>query len=184
MRNTSPPVRDLAGFAGTGYDKGKGVLSQALWVVTSSCVLEKVWFPSSMRVKVLRAFGAHIGDDVLIRHGVRVHWPWKLSVGDHVWIGVDAWILNLEPVTLGSNVCISQGALLCTGSHDAGSPTFEFDNAPIDIRDGAWIAARATVLRGVTVGEGAVVGAAALVVKDIPPNARVVAPAAVSAARP
>ncbi len=179
----TPTLRDLSGFTGAGYDKGRGVFSQALWVMTSACVFEKVWFPSFMRVKVLRAFGAHIGQRVLIRHGVRIHWPWKLSVGDDVWIGVDAWLLNLEPIAVGSNVCISQGTFLCTGSHDAESPTFEFDNAPITIGAGAWIAARATILRGVTVGEGAVVGAAALVVRDIAPNARVVSPVAIPVGR-
>lgn len=119
-----------------------------------------------------------MGERVVIRHNVRVHWPWKLTVGDDVWIGVDAWLLNLEPIVIGSNVCISQGALLCTGSHDAASPTFEFDNAPIHINDGAWIAARATILRGVTVGCDAVVGATALVTQDVAGGARALAPRA------
>ena len=81
---------------------------------------------------------------MLVRHRVRVLWPWKLTVGDHTWIGEGAWILNLEPVTLGAHVCVSQEALLCTGSHDRFSPTFEFDNAPIVIGDSVWIATRAT----------------------------------------
>jgi putative colanic acid biosynthesis acetyltransferase WcaF len=117
---------------------------------------------------------------VLIRHDVRIHWPWKLSVGSDSWIGERAWILNLEPVTIGSNVCISQEAMLCTGSHDRHSATFEFDNAPIVVGDGAWIALRATVLRGVTIGAGAVIGASALVVDDVAPNAVVVAPRGIS----
>ena len=91
---------------------------------------------------------------------------------------MSAWILNLEPVRIGANVVISQQAMLCTGSHDADDPAFEFDNAPITIADGAWVATRATVLRGVTVGEDAVVGAGALVVKDVPTGQRVVAPVA------
>ncbi|MCD5343529.1 hypothetical protein LR392_14990 [Arthrobacter sp. AK04] len=95
-----------------------------------------------------------------------------------MWIGVDAWLLNLEPIDIGSNVCISQGAFLCTGSHQADSPSFEYDNAPIRVCDGAWIAAKAIVLRGVTVGKGAVVGAGALVVRDVPERARALAPKA------
>lgn len=131
-----------------------------------------------LRIAILRAFGATVGQGVIIRHGVRIHWPWKLTVGDHVWIGVDAWLLNLEHITVGSNVCISQGALLCTGSHLIDSPTFEFDNAPIHVLDGAWIAARATVLRGVTIGEEAIVGATSLVAQDVPKGARAFAPRA------
>jgi putative colanic acid biosynthesis acetyltransferase WcaF len=127
---------------------------------------------------VLRLFGADIGERVLIRHGVRIHWPWKLQIGDDVWIGVDAWLLNLEPIRIGSNVCISQGVLLCTGSHDASSPSFEYDNAPIHIHNGAWVAARATVLRGVTVGANAVVGATALVTRDVPSGGQAYAPRA------
>lgn len=135
------------------------------------------WVPARVRVQILRAFGASIGDGVLIRHDVRIHWPWKLTVGDDSWIGEHAWILNLEPVTIGSNSCVSQGVLLCTGSHDPRSPTFAFDNAPITVGDSAWVAARATVLRGVTIGDGALVGAAALVTRDVAPGATVLAPA-------
>lgn len=160
--------RDLAHFTGAGYDKGRSVLTQAAWVLVSSVLVTKAWCPSSLRIVICRLFGATIGTGVKMRDGVRIHWPWKLSIGDNVWIGTDAWLLNLEPISIGSNVCISQGALLCTGSHDWRSSTFEFDNAPITVKDGAWVAARATVLRGVTIGTGAVVGATALVTADVP----------------
>ncbi|MFP7834824.1 DapH/DapD/GlmU-related protein [Marisediminicola sp. LYQ134] len=168
----------LGGFTGSGYDKGRGFAWQLAWVIASSLIVERMWSPSTLRVTVLRFFGASIGHGVLIRRHVKVHWPWKLTIGDNVWIGVDAWLLNLEPISLGSDVCISQSALLCTGSHRFDSATFEFDNAPIDVRDGVWIAARATVLRGVTIGSGAVIGATALVTQSVPQGARVLAPRA------
>lgn len=167
--------RALAGFTGAGYDKGRGILWQALWVATSSLAVERTWCPAKLRIIILRLFGAEIGRGVNIRQHVRVHWPWKLRVADDVWIGVDAWLLNLEPITIGSNVCISQGVFLCTGSHDHRSPTFEFDNAPIVIEDGVWVAARATVLRGVTIRKGALIGATALVSKDVPERAKMLA---------
>lgn len=175
--------RQLRDFSGAGYNKGRSFALQALWVLVSEVLVTKVWFPSSLRVQILRLFGAKIGTGVLIRHDVRIHWPWKLEIGNDVWIGVDAWILNLEPVTIGSNVCVSQGAFLCTGSHDPGSPSFEFDNAPIVIEDEVWIAARATVLRGVTIGARSIVGATALVTKNIPADTRVHAPRASQADR-
>lgn len=173
-----PQVRRLSGFTGAGYDKGRLKPVQALWVLASIMFVERTWCPSSLRVMILRIFGAEIGNGVIIRNRVRVHWPWKLTIGNDVWIGVDSWLLNLEPIHIGSDVCISQGAFLCTGSHRADSPTFEYDNAPITVRDGAWIAARATVLRGVTIGQRAVVGAGALVVQDVPAGARALAPKA------
>lgn len=170
--------RQLAAFTGAGYDKGRGTLVCAAWALVAEPLQRSVLCPPSVRAKILTAFGAQIGTGVLIRHGVRIHWPWKLTVGENSWIGVGAWLLNLEPITIGANVCISQQAMLCTGSHRADDPSFEFDNAPVRVADGAWIALRATVLRGVTVGEDAVVGATALVTKDVAPGERVLAPAA------
>ncbi len=163
-------ARSLAGFTGAGYDKGRSVVWQALWHAVHHGAFRRWWFPPRLRPFVLRRFGARIGTGVLIRQDVRVHWPWKLEVGDHSWIGEGAWLLNLEPITIGHDVCVSQDALLCTGSHDRHSPTFEFDNGPIVLEDEVWVAARATVLRGVTVGAGAVVAAGAIVRADVPPG--------------
>lgn len=168
--------RRLGRFTGAGYDKGRGLVTCGLWAFIAEPLQRSVLCPPKLRTKILRAFGADIAAGVLIRHDVRIHWPWKLSVGKDSWIGVGVWLLNLEPITIGSDVCISQGVLVCTGSHQADNPAFEYDNAPICIEDGAWLAARATVLRGVTVGADAVVGATALVTKDVPPGARVLAP--------
>jgi putative colanic acid biosynthesis acetyltransferase WcaF len=169
-------VRRLDLFSGAGYDKGRPPAHQVLWLLVSGLVVRRWWCPVSLRIAILRAFGAEIGSGVLIRHDVKIHWPWKLKIGDHSWIGEETWILNLEPVDIGAQVCVSQGVLLCTGSHDRHSPSFEFDNAPIVVGDGAWIAARATVLRGVTVGSRAVVGATALVTKDVAEDSVVLAP--------
>lgn len=143
-----------------------------------SLLVSPWWCPNSILLQVLRMFGAEIGVGVSIRHRVRIHWPWKLTVGDYPRIGEDAWILNLGPVTIGSNTCISQSVLLCTGSHDRRSESIEFDNAPIVVGDRAWIAARAAVLCGVTIGDDATIGATALVTVDVAGGATVVAPAA------
>ncbi|GAB7064527.1 putative colanic acid biosynthesis acetyltransferase [Streptomyces mexicanus] len=170
---THRPVvaRSLRGFTGAGYDKGRPLVVQAAWFAVLHLVFVKWWCPARWRPALLRAFGARVGRRVLIRHGVRVHWPWKLEIGDDVWIGEGAWILNLEPVTIGSDSCVSQGALLCTGSHRRRSATFEFDNGPIRLEPGSWVAARAVVLRGVTVGRGGVVGAGAVATRDLAPGA-------------
>ncbi|MFF4655800.1 putative colanic acid biosynthesis acetyltransferase [Streptomyces sp. NPDC001381] len=171
VRDATPrPVaaRHLRGFTGAGYDKGRPLLAQAAWFAALHLLFVKWWFPARWRPPLLRAFGARVGRRVLIRRGVRVHWPWKLDVGDDVWIGEDAWILNLEPVSIGHDCCVSQSALLCTGSHRRRSATFEFDNGPIRLEPGSWVAARAVVLRGVTVGPCAVVGAGAVAHQDVP----------------
>jgi len=173
-------ARSLAGFTGRGYDKGRSKPWQLAWFLTSFAVVERSWCPSQLRVWILRLFGAEIGSGVFIRQHVRIHWPWKLTIGNDVWIGVDAWLLNLEPIVLGSDVCISQSAFLCTGSHSRSSPTFEFDNAPIRVGNGVWIAARATILRGVEIGDGALIGATALVARNVNPGATVLAPGSIT----
>ncbi|MFI7411080.1 putative colanic acid biosynthesis acetyltransferase [Streptomyces sp. NPDC049627] len=162
--------RSLRGFTGAGYDKGRPWLVQAAWFAVLHLAFSRWWFPARWRPAVLRLFGARVGRRVLIRHGVRVHWPWRLRIGDDVWIGEGAWLLNLQQITIGSDVCVSQDALLCTGSHQHRSPTMEFDNGPIQLEPGSWVAARAVVLRGVTVGRGAVVGASAVAHRDVAPG--------------
>jgi putative colanic acid biosynthesis acetyltransferase WcaF len=163
--------RSLASFTQVGYDKGRPFVVQAMWFAVMNLIFMKWWFPGRFRPKVLRTFGASVGTGVVIRHRVRVLWPWKLTIGDDSWIGEEVWLLNLEPISIGSDVCLSQDAFLCTGSHDRRSPSFGYDNGPIVIEDRAWVAARATVLRGVTVGRGAVVGAGVVVSADVPEGA-------------
>ena len=153
------PGRRLADFTGAGYDKGRSVLWQAAWFATMNLVFSAWWLPARFRPGILRAFGARVGRGVLIRHRVRVLWPWKLSIGDDCWIGEGAWLLNLQPIVIEHDVCVSQEALLCTGSHRHRDPAFGFDNAAIQVGAGAWIAARAVVLRGSQVPAGEVVPA-------------------------
>ncbi len=173
MSAYEPQSRSLRAFTGAGYTAGRGKLWQAAWFATMNLVFMAWWCPKALRPLLLKAFGAQIGERVFIRHRVRVLWPWKLSIGDDSWIGEDVWLLNLEPITVGKDVCLSQGAFLCTGSHDARSASFEYDNGPIDVEAGAWVAAQAIVLRGTTIGVGAVVGARAVVTRDLPAGARV-----------
>jgi putative colanic acid biosynthesis acetyltransferase WcaF len=162
--------RSLAVRRGRPYDKGRGFAAQVLWVAVSTLVFTQVWCPNRLRCAILRWFGAQIGKGVLIRHAVTVQWPWKLSIGDNSWIGTGAELYNIDDIVIGSDVCISQHAYLCTGSHDRWSPTFEFDNGPIVIDDGAWLCARTTVLRGVTIGSNSVIAATSLIFHDVPPD--------------
>ncbi len=139
------------------YTPGAPYWKQLLWYFLGSPLLESYWLPiSSLKVGILRSFGARIGQQVRIKPGVRVKFPWRLTVGDHVWIGEDAWIDNLADVTLESHVCLSQGVYLCTGNHDWNHPDFKLIPAPIHIQESSWIAAKSVIGPGVTVGRGAV----------------------------
>ena len=75
-------------------------------------------YPSTFKAIILRVFGAKVGKGLVIRTHVRIKQPWRLSIGDHVWIGESVWIDNLVQVAIASNVCLSQGAFLLTGNHD------------------------------------------------------------------
>jgi putative colanic acid biosynthesis acetyltransferase WcaF len=173
----SPGARfSLRDFSGDGRPVGVPPVVRLLWMLVSRCLTMQWWCPNQLRVLVLRAFGARIGTGTRIKFDVKIDWPWKLEIGNDTWIGESTWIINAEPVVIGSNTCISQAVLLCSGGHDRFSPTLEFDNAPIFIGDSVWIATRATVLRGVRVADGATVGATALVTRDVPEAATILAP--------
>lgn len=119
---------------------------------------------------MLRLFGAKIGRHVQIHPSVRIFLPWNLEVGDWSSIGFDALVYNLGRVTIGERVTISQRAHLCAGSHDYRDSAMLLLKPPIHVGDGAWICADAFVGPGVTVGEGAVLGARSVVMRDVERN--------------
>jgi putative colanic acid biosynthesis acetyltransferase WcaF len=155
----------------SGLDRGAPRWKEAFWLLVKvPFFLFPVPLPSRLRVGILRAFGARLGKGIVIRPGVDISFPWRFTSGDHVWIGERARLLTLAPISLGSHVCISQEAFLCTGSHDYKSPGFDLIVKPITVEEGCWIAARAFVGPGVTVAAGAVVAAGSVVVKDVASN--------------
>lgn len=121
------------------------------------------------RVLVLRCFGAKIGKHCKIRSSVSIWAPWNLVLGDYVSIGQHAHIYSVDKIVLQTKVCISQGAYLCTASHDIMKQCNPLITSPICVKSFAWVAADAFVGMGVTIGEGAVVGARAAVFKDVEP---------------
>jgi putative colanic acid biosynthesis acetyltransferase WcaF len=118
---------------------------------------------------VLRCFGAKIGAQVNTYPSTWVYFPWNLTVGAWSAIGEQAFIYNLGPVTLGEKVTVSHRAQLCAGTHDYTKPDLPLIKPPIVIQDQAWVCADAFVGPGVTIGEGAIVGARAVVTKSVAP---------------
>ena len=172
MARIPPPatrVRNDLFDPGKGLERGRPAFVEAAWYLCKCAFfLTPLPFPSAFKRALLRAFGAKVGRRVVIKPRVNIHLPWKLSVGDHTWLGEEVCILNLEPVTLGAQCCISQRAFLCTGNHDYTEPDMPFRNAPIVIQDGAWVGAQTFVAPGVTVGEEAVISAGAVVTSSLP----------------
>lgn len=119
------------------------------------------------RIALLRMFGARIGSGLVIKNGVNVKFPWKLTVGRDCWLGEGCWIDNLDEVVIGDDVCISQGAMLLTGNHDYSVASMPYRNAKIRVYDGAWIGARAVVCPGVRVGVDAVLTVGSVATHDL-----------------
>jgi putative colanic acid biosynthesis acetyltransferase WcaF len=156
---------------GKGLDRGRPKAVEMLWYfLKCAFLLSALPWPSGFKVALLRAFGAKIGNGVVIKPRVNVHFPWKLEVGDHAWVGEEVFILNFERVWIGANACISQRAFLCTGNHDYRDPQFSYRNAPITIGDGAWVGAGVFVGPGVDVGGEAVLAAGSVVTRHVPAN--------------
>lgn len=118
---------------------------------------------------LLRLFGAKVGRKVHIYNSATIYMPGNLEIGDWASIGEGALIYNLGLITIGEKAIISQRTHLCAGTHDFTDPTFPLLKLPIKIGNQAWVCADAFVGPNVTVGEGAIVGARAVVVKDVEP---------------
>lgn len=152
------------------YTPGASFIKQILWYFLGSSLLYSYWLPfSKFKVFLLRAFGAHIGKKVTIKPGVRIKFPWRLAVGNYVWLGEQAWLDNLAEISIDDHVCISQGAYLGTGNHNWSDPNFALRLGRIHIQESSWVGAHAVVGPGVTVGRGAVLCLGSIATRSLEP---------------
>jgi putative colanic acid biosynthesis acetyltransferase WcaF len=162
---------DLRLTSNGDFDPGRPFIVRAAWVVLEALILLNPAV-TSYRVKrgLLRLFGAHIGECVVIKPAVHVKYPWRLEIGDHAWIGERSWIDNFVQVRIDAHVCVSQGAYLCTGNHDWSDPGMRRFVMPIVVEEGAWIGAFARIAPGVTVGQEAVITLGSVLLTDARPR--------------
>ena len=154
-------------------------IKRALWMLARTLLFRPSfhnWY--GFRRSLLVAFGAKLGKGVRIRPTALIEIPWNLDLGDDVIIGDYAILYSLGKITIGRGAIISQYAHLCAGTHDFTTRRFPLLKPPIVIGEEAWIAADAFVGPGVKIGDRAVVGARATVVKDVPADQVVIGPAA------
>lgn len=144
--------------------------ARALWNGVCALLFRPSPRPAhAWRALLLRAFGARLGPHCHVYPRAVIWAPWNLSCADAVGIADGAVIYNPAPVTLGSHAVVSQQAYLCGATHDIDDPAFPMVSRPIHIGARAWVAARATVCCGLTVGEGAVLALGAVATKDLAP---------------
>jgi putative colanic acid biosynthesis acetyltransferase WcaF len=124
-----------------------------------------------VRNLILRVYGARVARTAFVHPTCRIYSPRTLSVGERSCLSARVDCYCVADVVIGDDVTVSQDAFLCTASHDIDLPDRPLTAAPIRVDRGAWVFARATILPGVTVGEGAVVAACAVVTKDVKPHA-------------
>lgn len=161
---------DLSKFNNSWYSYKASPMKLIMWQLVSALFfLNHLSALSSVKVLLLRLFGARVGKGVVIKQGVRIKYPWLLDIGDHVWIGELVWIENHSEVKIGNSVCISQGAMLLCGNHDYTKPTFDLITVTITLEEGVWIGAKALVCPGVTCHSHSVLSVCSVASKNLEP---------------
>lgn len=121
------------------------------------------------RIALLKLFGANVKWSSNVLPSCRIWQPWKLTMGAYACLSEDVDCYTVDEIIVEEQATVSQGVKLCTAGHDITSRTMELTYAPIRIGSNAWVAGWSLILPGVTIGEGAVVAAGAVVTKDVEP---------------
>jgi acetyltransferase-like isoleucine patch superfamily enzyme len=126
--------------------------------------------PSHLVRKMLyRSMGMKIGQNSSVYMGAEVRHPAAVEIGDNTIIGHGAILDGRHGIRIGNNVNFSTGVWIWTVQHDHNDPLFGDVGGPVVIEDNAWVSCRTVILPGVTIGEGAVVAAGAVVTKNVQP---------------
>ncbi len=159
---------DLFSYNNYPYKPGGNPVKRVLWYYVNALVFKSGLFPFyALKIFLLRLFGAKIGKEVEIKPCVNIKYPWRLTIGNEVWIGENVWIDCLVPITIGNNVCISQGAVLLTGSHNYKKSSFDLITKEVILEDGVWIGAFAVINAGVVAASHAVLTSGSIATKNL-----------------
>jgi putative colanic acid biosynthesis acetyltransferase WcaF len=148
---------------------GKENIKRAIWAIVYPLFRYSPRTFFGWRRLILRMFGARIGGKVNIYNSAIIYMPWNLEISDWSSIGEYVFVYNPGKVVIGSYSTVSHRAHLCTGTHDYTDPDMPLLKPPITVGDQVWLCTDSFIGPGVNIGEGAVVGAMAVVVKDVPP---------------
>ena len=158
---------DLSKYDNSWYDPGSIIL-RISWAIVNSLVFNSYLpFPSLFKALILKLFGSKVGSGLVIKPKVNIKYPWNLSIGNNVWIGECVWIDSLASISIGNNVCISQGAYLLCGNHNYSKSTFDLIIKDIEILDGAWVGAKAIICPGVVMKEHSVLSVGSIATKEL-----------------
>lgn len=149
--------------------RGRSALYVQLWWLVQSVFFRlSPQFAYGWRAFLLRLFGAKVGVNSVIRPSVEFTYPWNVELGDNVWVGDNAVFYSLGKIVIGDDAVVSQRSYLCAGDHDYTKIDFPIQSKMIVVGKEAWLAADVFVAPGISIGDGAVIGARSSVFRDMP----------------
>lgn len=160
---------NLEEFDNRWYFPGNKIKIILWYIINSIFINTYLPFPIYLKKLILKLFGCHIGKNFFIKPKVNIKYPWFLKIEDNVWVGEKVWIDNLAKVKIGSNVCLSQGAMLLCGNHNFKKSTFDLMLGEITLEEGVWIGAQSVVCPGVTCKSHSVLTVGSIATKDLEP---------------
>jgi len=159
---------NLSTYNNQWYNPGRNQVIRLLWYFANILFVKSSFNPSSsLKIHILRLFGAKIGKGVNIKPSVNIKYPWRLTIGDYSWIGENVWIDNLDNVVIGKNCCLSQGTMLLCGNHNYKKTTFDLIIGTIILEDGVWIGAQSVICSGVVCKSHAVLSVNSVATLDL-----------------
>ncbi|WP_216909526.1 putative colanic acid biosynthesis acetyltransferase [Synechococcus sp. CCY 0621] len=168
LPSSTPILQKDTPFQGASFSLANR-LARVLWQGVWLLLFRPTPAPlHAWRSRLLRAFGARLGRQCHVYPTVRIWAPWNLELDDEACLGPGVTCYSMDTISLGPRVVVSQGVHLCTGSHDYESPNFQLFTRPISIGADAWICTEAFLAPGVSIGEGAVIGARSVVTRSQP----------------
>lgn len=158
---------DLSKFNNNWYNPGRNMFTRVIWYYVNRIFFISYCPFNFIKIFFLKLFGAQVGYHVLIKPAVNIKYPWNLVIGNNVWIGENVWIDNLAKVSIGDNVCISQGVMLLTGNHNYKKSGFDLIAEKIQLEEGVWIGAKAVVCPGVICKSHSVLSVGSVAVSEL-----------------
>ncbi len=160
---------DLSQYRNPNYHPGP-YWKRMTWHFINALFINSFIPSSTLKITLLRLFGAVIGKGCVIKPHVNIKHPWMLDIGDYTWIGENVWIDNIAPVHIGSNCCLSQGVVIIVGNHRFDKVHFDLTLHPITLNNGVWIGAKSILLPGSILQDQSVITAGSVVKGNIPPD--------------
>lgn len=161
---------DLSSFNNDWYKPGRSLITRVAWYFVNRAFFKSSFPFYAPKRFLLKLFGAKIGKGLIIKPHVSIKYPWRLTIGNHVWIGEQVWIDNLAQVTLKDNSCVSQGAMLLCGNHNYKKTTFDLVVGEIMLEEGAWAGAKTVVCPGVVLGSHCLLTAGSIATGSLEAN--------------